>query len=75
MAYTYEFVTKEDKLRMIADHTRNLEFQMYGNEITLLELTASNADAASIAKMSDLSNKIKDQIASLNAQKALVEAE
>jgi chromosome segregation ATPase len=62
-------LTNEDKLNILNQHIRNLEFAIYGLELDIIEY------AASVEKDTDYSSKLNSRLTELQAKKALLDSE
>jgi|694.fasta_scaffold21000_4 hypothetical protein len=66
MAYT---LTKEEKIDIINQHLKNLEYSKYNSEISLVE------ESAAIEPQQNLIDEIQGQIDSINAKTAALLSE
>jgi hypothetical protein len=65
-------LTKAEKIQIIESHKKNLDYNRYNLEISVIQENAkSNPDSLTIA---DLSAKIDDQLAALDTEIATVNA-
>lgn len=76
MPATPSVLTNEEKINIVNQHIRNIEFAAYNAELDLIEANAvSSADADIIADINDRKTAIDLKLAALSAEKASLESE
>ena len=69
-------LAKEDKLSIIDQHIRNIEYSIYGSQFDLIEAQAvASPDAVSIASINDRITSATAKKTALLAERTEVEAE
>jgi hypothetical protein len=69
-------LAKEDKLSIIDQHIRNIEYSIYGSQLDLIEAQAvASPDAVSVASINDRITSATAKKTALLAERAEVEAE
>lgn len=68
-------LSKDDQLGIVASHQRNLDFNSYNLEVSLIEENAKTTpNSVAIDSLTTQTNEIAAQIASLEIERARVEA-
>ena len=68
-------LTKAEKIQIIESHKKNLDYNRYNLEISVIQENAkSNPDSLTIADLNAKIDEIDDQLAALNTEIATVNA-
>jgi hypothetical protein len=71
MPTTPTVLTDEEKINIVNQHIRNVEFALYNAELDLIEANAvSSTDASVIAEINARKASIDAKLTALNAEKA-----
>jgi hypothetical protein len=76
MLTTPTVLTDEEKINIVNQHIRNVEFAAYNADLDLIEANAvSSPDAQVIAEINARKTEINAKLTALNAEKASLQSE